>query len=115
MRYSGFLHTFLSITVASSFFKSLPGPLMIQFWLMKTILQSGLPTAMLCCCLRQFGTGSAGLGNFDIEPAFDDVIRKGSKQAAGKPSFESLSNNQMKALQHYIREQANFGSSRASH
>lgn len=41
------------------------------------------------------------------DTAFIDVVRNGTKRNRGMPSFESLSDNQIKALQHYLREQAN--------
>ncbi len=40
--------------------------------------------------------------------AYIDAIRNGAKRGQGMPSFESLSDNQVKALQHYLREQANL-------
>ncbi|MCZ6855719.1 MAG: PQQ-binding-like beta-propeller repeat protein, partial [Gammaproteobacteria bacterium] len=43
------------------------------------------------------------------ESAFADVVRVGTMRDQGMPSFESLSNGQLKALRHYIREQADLG------
>ena len=40
------------------------------------------------------------------EQAFMDVVRDGSKRDNGMPSYSSLTDNQLKALRHYIREQA---------
>jgi quinohemoprotein ethanol dehydrogenase len=41
------------------------------------------------------------------DTAFIDVVKHGAKRSRGMPSFETLSDNQLKALQHYLREQAN--------
>jgi quinohemoprotein ethanol dehydrogenase len=52
------------------------------------------------------------------DKAFADVVRNGARRSQGMPSYESLSNNQMKALQHYLREQANLeetSTTKASH
>ena len=42
------------------------------------------------------------------EKAFEDVVRGGALREKGMPSYESLSDNQLTALRHYIREQANL-------
>ena len=38
--------------------------------------------------------------------AFEGVVRSGERRALGMPSFSNLSDNQLKELRHYIREQA---------
>jgi quinohemoprotein ethanol dehydrogenase len=40
------------------------------------------------------------------DEAFANVVRDGGRRVLGMPSFENLSDAQLKALQHYIREQA---------
>ena len=40
---------------------------------------------------------------------FSEVVRGGSKRARGMPSYESFSDNDLKALRHYIRQQADLG------
>ena len=38
--------------------------------------------------------------------AFASVVRDGARRSLGMPSYESLSDAQLEALRHYIREQA---------
>jgi quinohemoprotein ethanol dehydrogenase len=38
--------------------------------------------------------------------AFSDVLRSGSRRPRGMPSYEQLSDAQLEALRHYIREQS---------
>ena len=38
--------------------------------------------------------------------AFDEVVRKGGRRARGMPSYSNLSDNQLEALRHFIRAQA---------
>ena len=40
------------------------------------------------------------------DEAFANVVRDGGRRIKGMPSFENLSDQQLHALQHYIREQA---------
>ncbi len=40
------------------------------------------------------------------DDAFANVVRDGGRRVLGMPSFENLSEHQLSALQHYIREQA---------
>ncbi len=42
------------------------------------------------------------------DAAFAEVVRSGRREL-GMPKYESLTDNQLQALQHYIREQANLG------
>ncbi len=44
--------------------------------------------------------------------AFAEVVRGGAKRPRGMPSFDSLSDEQLLALQHYIREQAELAQKR---
>ena len=41
-----------------------------------------------------------------VDQLFDDVVRKGSKVDRGMPAYASLTDDQLKALQHYIRSRA---------
>ena len=41
-----------------------------------------------------------------VDQLFDQVVRKGSKVDRGMPAYASLSDDQLKALQHYIRSRA---------
>jgi quinohemoprotein ethanol dehydrogenase len=45
--------------------------------------------------------------------AFSDVLRSGSRRPRGMPSYEQLSDAQLEALRHYIREQAELARAQA--
>ncbi len=44
--------------------------------------------------------------------AFADVLRSGSRRPRGMPSYEQLSDGQLEALRHYIRQQAELARSK---
>ena len=43
------------------------------------------------------------------DEAFAEVVRKGARRPRGMPSYETLSDQHLLALRHYIREQADLG------
>jgi quinohemoprotein ethanol dehydrogenase len=47
------------------------------------------------------------------QKAFGDVLRSGSRRPRGMPSYEQLSDAQLEALRHYIREQAELARAQA--
>ena len=45
--------------------------------------------------------------------SFSDVLRSGSRRPRGMPSYEHLSDAELEALRHYIRQQAELGRAQA--
>ena len=80
------------------------------------LANAGLHMFGQCAVCHGPGAISGGLGP-DLrastvvlsQEAFSDVVLGGAKRARGMPSYESLSDGHLKALRHYIRQQADLG------